>query len=207
MSRHASVESQTKRLNRNERRRKRTRQQLIDSTASLLVELGYDALTVQDITDDADVARATFYIHFQDKEEAVWAILEEHFTHLVGLLSALDEPDPQRWRYLKFLGFFKYVEKNSALMQVLLSERGHVRLRHQIVQFMARSLSDDLECGKVEPTSDGPPEFEAVFYAGAVLNVIGWWLSEAETLTPSELADMVYEIILRTPPPEFDEVT
>ena len=45
---------------RNDRRRTRTRQQLLDSTASLLIELGYDALTVQDITDDADVARATF---------------------------------------------------------------------------------------------------------------------------------------------------
>lgn len=205
MSRHASVETTEPTLSRNERRRKRTRQQLLDSTAALLVELGYDALTVQEITDDADVARATFYIHFQDKEAAVWAILEEHFTHLLGLLSALDEPDPARWRYKKYLGLFKYAQENKPLMQVLLSDRGHVRLRQQIVRFMASSLTEDLERGKVEPTIDAPAKFEATFYAGALLNVIAWWLNDTENMSPHELADLVYEIILRKPPPKLTE--
>ncbi|MBV7330001.1 TetR/AcrR family transcriptional regulator [Chloroflexi bacterium TSY] len=139
MNRHASAKNQDS-LTRNERRRLRTRQRLLNSTAALLVELGYDTLTVQDITDDADVARATFYIHFQDKEEAVWAVLEEHLSQLVQLLAKLDESEPNLLRYQKFIGIFKFVESNRQLMNVLLSEKSHIKLVQRLIRFMADSL-------------------------------------------------------------------
>lgn len=205
MSRHASAKSQLPKengsLNRNQRRRNRTRQQLLDSTSALLIEMGYDALTVQDITDDADVARATFYIHFRDIEEAVWVILEEHFAQLLQLLSTLDEPDPERWRYLKFIGLFKYVAAHKQFMNVMLSEKGHIKLRQRIVHFMAESLEGDLTSGKVARATELPIEFEANFCAGAILQVISWWLTDAPKTSPQELANMVYIIILRQPPP------
>lgn len=205
MSIHASVKATSAEksypLSRNERRRNRTRQQLLDSTSALLVEMGYDALTVQEITDDADVARATFYIHFKDIEDAVWVILEQHFAQLLQLLSALDEPDPERWRYFKFIGLFKYVADHSQLMNVLVSEKGHIKLRQRIVQFMAKSLQADLESGRVERSTELPIAFESNFCAGAILQVISWWLADTPESTPQELASMVYTIIRRKPPP------
>lgn len=47
----------------------RTRQQLREALVSLIEEKGFDALTVQDITDRAELNRATFYLHYQDKQE------------------------------------------------------------------------------------------------------------------------------------------
>lgn len=184
-------------MNRNERRRQRTRQQLLDSTAALLTELGYDALTVQDITDDADVARATFYIHFRDKEEAVWVVLEQHFAELVQQLTTLDEPDPKRRRYRKFVGLFDFVEANKPLMHMLLSEKSHIKVVQQIGRFMTESLQEDLVGERVARTTTLPIAFEANFYAGAILHVIAWWLTESPTTTPTELAAMVYQIVLR----------
>jgi AcrR family transcriptional regulator len=54
--------------NRRERRKLATRQTLLDATQSLLAERSFDALSVDEIVERADVARGTFYNYFADKD-------------------------------------------------------------------------------------------------------------------------------------------
>jgi len=51
---------------------KRTRNLILQSVETLLAEKSFSAITVQDITDMAEINRATFYAHFEDK----YALLE-----------------------------------------------------------------------------------------------------------------------------------
>ncbi len=46
---------------------KRTRSLILRSFESLLAEKGFETISVQDVTDKAEINRATFYAHFQDK--------------------------------------------------------------------------------------------------------------------------------------------
>lgn len=46
---------------------KRTRSLILTSFESLLAEKGFETISVQDVTDKAQVNRATFYAHFPDK--------------------------------------------------------------------------------------------------------------------------------------------
>ncbi|MFN8494854.1 MAG: TetR/AcrR family transcriptional regulator [Caldilineaceae bacterium] len=46
---------------------KRTRALIVTSFEALLAEKGFDSVTVQDVTDKAEINRATFYAHFPDK--------------------------------------------------------------------------------------------------------------------------------------------
>ncbi len=48
---------------------KRTRSLILRSFESLLAEKGFESISVQDVTDKAEVNRATFYAHFHDKYE------------------------------------------------------------------------------------------------------------------------------------------
>jgi AcrR family transcriptional regulator len=52
-----------------DRRIQRTRALLLSALLDLIVERGYEELTVQDIVDRANVGRSTFYKHFLDKHE------------------------------------------------------------------------------------------------------------------------------------------
>lgn len=46
---------------------KRTRKLILDSFSILLAEKNFESISVQDVTDKAQINRATFYAHFQDK--------------------------------------------------------------------------------------------------------------------------------------------
>ena len=52
-----------------DRRSRRTRQALHQALIRLIVERGYDEITVGDIADAADSGRSTFYAHFTDKDD------------------------------------------------------------------------------------------------------------------------------------------
>src|SRR5204863_8154645 len=60
-----------------DRRVQRTRQLLQDALISMMIEKGYEATTVQDIIDRADVGRATFYAHFADKRTLLTSRIED----------------------------------------------------------------------------------------------------------------------------------
>jgi AcrR family transcriptional regulator len=72
-----------------DRRKQRTRRMLRDALLALIVEKGYDDLSVQDITEKADLRRATFYLHYADKDELLATVLREIFDALVKELEAL----------------------------------------------------------------------------------------------------------------------
>ena len=46
---------------------KRTRKLILGAFESLLAEKGFETISVQDVTDKAEINRATFYAHFRDK--------------------------------------------------------------------------------------------------------------------------------------------
>ncbi len=56
-----------------DRRVSRTRRRIRQAFEQLLAEKGFNALTVQDITERAEINRATFYAHYPDK----YALLKE----------------------------------------------------------------------------------------------------------------------------------
>src|SRR5438034_11484824 len=71
-----------------DRRIDRTQQLLRSALLSLIQEKGFEALSVQDIIDRANVGRATFYAHFDNKEDLLASGIE-------GLRASLKERQRQ----------------------------------------------------------------------------------------------------------------
>src|SRR5215831_9675788 len=65
-----------------DRRVARTRRTLQEALIRLIKRKGYDALTVQEIIDEADIGRATFYAHYRGKDDLLRGGFEELRTEL-----------------------------------------------------------------------------------------------------------------------------
>jgi AcrR family transcriptional regulator len=69
-----------------------TRRRLIEATIEVISTRGYQAATIDNIVSHASTGRATFYLHFKSKGEALLAGWEElQLPHIVQLLLEIDE--------------------------------------------------------------------------------------------------------------------
>src|SRR5512144_1494007 len=66
--------------NKTDRRIQRTRQSLRAALLELMKTKSYDAISIEEITERANVGRATFYLHYKDKED----LLLEEFSEMAN---------------------------------------------------------------------------------------------------------------------------
>ena len=74
-------------LSRRERKKQETRQRLIEVALRLFRERGYDATTIGEITEGADVAKGTFFNYFETKEAILPALAEWRLRQLEQALE------------------------------------------------------------------------------------------------------------------------
>src|SRR6266481_9083870 len=87
----STVAAAVRASNRFERRRERTRQELLAAATRVLAEKGLDRTKVTDIAAAADVGVGTFYLHFPDKEALFHAVVEETAARLKTAVDAARE--------------------------------------------------------------------------------------------------------------------
>ena len=78
-----------------QRRVARTKAAIEDAFVQLVLERGYDRVTVEDITDRADLARATFYAHYPNKEAVQYSVFNRLTEDLVQRIA--DQGGPRPW--------------------------------------------------------------------------------------------------------------
>src|SRR5574342_1425818 len=74
--------------NRFDRRRERTRRQLLAAATRILAAKGLHDTKISDIAAAADVGVGTFYLHFPDKEALFDAVVDDTITRLKATIDA-----------------------------------------------------------------------------------------------------------------------
>lgn len=87
-----------------------TRQKLVDTAEDLLKKNGFNALSVEDITNAAGVAKGTFYIYFKHKEDIVAEICRGYFKEIEIQINKMSDSNLIEKLSLYFDNFMKAVE-------------------------------------------------------------------------------------------------
>ncbi len=78
-----------------ERKQRQARQRIIEAAQELFQEHGFDGVSVGDIAERAEVGRTTFFRHFRDKQEVVFA-REQELLDLVAAAGQAENTPPPR---------------------------------------------------------------------------------------------------------------
>jgi AcrR family transcriptional regulator len=191
---------------RHERRRLRTRELLIQTTLQLVLEKGYEAISIQDITDRADLGRGTFYIHFKEKEEVVWTAFQDLFEDLEREAhQQLDRHMPQV-EYYGLLNIYRHAETNRDLYRLMFGGKGSAELTIRAQDFLAKVFLYDIY-NNPEPAESNfhlPEEFEAQMLAGIISRLLFWWLETPNNYSAEQMAAMTYMALYRKNPPALE---
>lgn len=181
-----------------DRRVRRTRKRLSQALLDLVVEKEYETITIQDITDRADLNRATFYLHYGTKEELLIVSLEERFDALVSQFDRLSAERPIWEDKQSITMTFEHVAANARLYKVLLSERGMGYLIHRIVNYIADSSNKLMQDSLPEnATLTIPGGLISRHVAGSLFALLSWWITNDMPYTPEYMTAVMHQLCVQ----------
>lgn len=181
-----------------DRRIDRTRASLREALIALILERGYGAVSVQDIAGHANIGRATFYLHYRDKEELLLECVE---SIVAAFWEQLKNQDVQEWLNSDEAPIrlvFQFAARHADLFRVILSGHGSLRTSRRLQEIVAEKTSQVVQASakKYEVRLNLPVEVISNFFAGSLLALINWWLEEERPYTPEQMADMFRTLIM-----------
>jgi AcrR family transcriptional regulator len=171
-----------------DRRVKRTQQMLARALIALTLEKGYEAVTIRDITERADIGYATFFRHYHAKDELLQAVLDVVLAELTDLLHPAEfGADP------KIVGvlLFRYVQEHNEMVRVLLDS-------HALLEKTIETITQDIVSERT-PAPGGPVPMEIAAYhiVTSSISLIRWWLDHQMPYSPEQMGIIYYELIMR----------
>ena len=177
-----------------DRRIQRTRDVLHQALISLMIEKGYEVVTVQDIIDRANVGRSTFYAHYVGKQDLLRSGLTNLSKHLLlHQRAALAVKGSFRERGFGFSrALFEHVDSHRKVYHAIVGRQSGTIVMSELRALLADLVRNDLKMlSPSERSSDLPRNAVIQFVVGALMSVITWWLDEKSKLSPAE-ADAIF---------------
>lgn len=176
-----------------DRRAARTRNALHRALISLILRKGYEATTIQDIVDEADVGRSTFYAHYTGKDDLLHGGFERLRAELKEArrgASAMPEAGPLAFRSVLFDHAWSYKD----VYRALIGGRGGMLvvgdIRGVLSDFVREELSGAWEDGALSR------DLAVQFVVGTFLTVLTSLLAQRSKLTPSAANAMFRRLVL-----------
>ncbi len=183
---------------------RRTHELIQEAFLELTAERGFDAIAVGDIVKRANVNRATFYRHYQDKYDLLDQIFQQvtsQFAKDLGppgeVIPSINPQDPPgRW-----VKFFEHFAEHERLYGPLLGKKGSswfaTRMRDYFIQ-----LLDDREKQRAQlPGFQGktfqskmPRKVAMTLVSSLLVSTIAWSLESGQRYSPKQVASWFLDL-------------
>jgi AcrR family transcriptional regulator len=169
-----------------DRRIQRTRQLLLNALIDLILEQGYDTITVQDIIDRANVGRSTFYSHFRDKEDLLLSGFET-LREVFESFHAQPSPATTSWEFT--LALFEHADEARPVFKALFGQQaGRVVVNH-LRKTLTAVLKAHFQRAYPKKKPAVPLDLFVQYLVTAFLGTLTWWLDNDAPYSGAQMND------------------
>lgn len=182
-----------------DRRVLRTQQSLGNALVDLTLEIGYDAITIKELTQRANIGYATFFRHFKSKDELLMYVLES----VLHEINDLTKPDMSA--YEQALVTYEYIKDHSRVYHVFIS----IPRNSELVQTVYESIEKDIRSNYIARDPERIPIEVAVNHiVTSIIELIRWWIVNDMKYSVEQMATIQSEMIVKaTESVALDRVT
>ncbi|WP_254176608.1 TetR/AcrR family transcriptional regulator C-terminal domain-containing protein [Clostridium baratii] len=155
----------------------------------MLIKDGFDEITVKKITEQADISRKTFYLHYLDKYDLLDTIVNKKLEELEEICEQKKEKGFIEGTVI----WFNYFDENKDFFSALFSSKSTVSFRKQLLDFMMNQLSKKIN----NISADKDPEILLRFLSMAVLGILESFILNELNSNTEEIAKQVGELLLQ----------
>jgi AcrR family transcriptional regulator len=187
-----TAQSESKKL---DPRIRRTRKLLNRAFLDLMQEKGFQSITVQDITDRAEVNRATFYAHYEDKYDLLDSFTRENFLNwLTQKNSAPGEfrVDQLTRLVASIFEFAAQLDSQCGPMDKHLEPMLAAAVQEELARYL---LTWFRQSAGYTTLLRQPPEMVSMIWSWAILGAGLQWSRGSRTFSIGEMAVQVVEVL------------
>ena len=179
-----------------DRRQQKTRQAIFTAFGNLLEKKSYANITVQEIIDEANIGRSTFYAHFETKDELLRAMCTDIFQHVFSPTLTQEKnhdfSSDNHGLGKKLTHILYHLQENQKnLKGILTCESGELFLKF-FKQYLWGMFSDYMPPAQAH-TSE---EYLLNHVVCSFAETVRWWITGHSHFSPEEMASL----FLRTVP-------
>ena len=172
-----------------DRRQQKTRAAIFRAFNRLLEEKHFNNITVQEILDEANIGRSTFYSHFETKDELLKAMCTDIFDHIFSHelcsetshdFSLSDHGLQEKITHL----LYHLKDNKGNVLGILSGESGELFIRYfkEYLNAMFEQYPESLR-------QDVPKEFALNHLVGSFAETVKWWIGTRMKMPPEDVAE------------------
>jgi AcrR family transcriptional regulator len=169
-----------------DRRIAKSQEAIKKAVIELMSEKNLDDITIQDISDRANVSRGTIYLHYTDKYDLLDKIIAEHIEELRVICESASELD-----YIGAnLPWFEYLATHYFFFSTMLESKGAPSFRSQFLEFLIEEFKDEVDVtnGKNQGLNE---DVILQFIVTSYVGLVEWWFNNGMPYTPRVMAEQV----------------
>ncbi len=182
-----------------DRRQKKTRTAIFNAFIKLLEQKDFYHITVQEIIDEADIGRATFYTHFETKDYLLKGLCEELFEHIIN--SAIGNANHNSL-YSQcstttsvFLHLLQHLKNNDDNMLTLLSCQNNELFLQYFKNELKEMIRIQFHSKQAINKTDLPEEFLINHIAATFVETVTWWIHHKLQESPEEIVNYFLQVL------------
>lgn len=158
----------------------------------LMTKKNFDDITIQDLSDTANVSRGTIYLHYLDKYDLLDKLIEEHIEVLRALCESASELD-----FIEAtLIWTEYFDKNYSFFSMMLASKGAPYFRNRFLSFLLDEFRHEVNV--TAGINQGLNEEVIIsFVASAYAGVVEWWFKNERPVAHQVLAEQLGTLLER----------
>lgn len=186
---------------RTDRRVQKTRAAIMQAFEKLLMKKSYDDITIQDIINEANIGRSTFYAHFETKDSLLEAICSGLFDHIfaehLNAEPGHDFSGSEEDVEAKIIHTLYHLQEDRKRLSRIFScesaglfwEYFHFRFSAFVQRKIVPALTADVV--------DVPKDYVVDFICNAFTSTVKWWFYRGLKATPEEVSGYFLRMTLR----------
>ena len=182
-------------MNTNDPRVQRTRDALHEAMIELIIEQGYEEVTVRQISARAGIGFKTFYRHYDDKNDLMAKITQKAMSELQKVMSIPTDLETAEQNAIKGLRFAKNYSKllkalfRSPMADVIMEPFATLALVEGYQHYEhSRQRTDKLH--------DVPADLVAYHFMSNVLQLFRWWVENDMPYPPEEMGYYINRLVI-----------
>ena len=170
-----------------DRRVRKTRRQLHEALINLILERGWDEVSVQDVCERADVGRSTFYVHFADKEELLLIGLDD----LHQMLAQAGTQEKGRFAFAE--GLIEHARDKARLLRAIIGKRGCPNVQRQFREVVMQLVQSELADLEIE---EKQRQVIVRFIGGGLAELLTTWIDRPSNVDVTAMASTFRQLTL-----------